>query len=355
MRYEDRVDAVQTKLDEIPAVALLVSNLTNVRYLCGFSGTNGQLLITGTSATFLTDPRYEARAASLVQGPDVAIYATRLSERLTELLPAGALAVEGATMTLEEKAELARTLGDQEIIVSSGVIEGLRRVKDDEEIALLREAVKLSDDAFTSVSSQLRPGMTERGIALELEIHMRKAGAESASFDPIVGSGPLSAHIHHSPSDRPIEKGDLVLMDLGSRFEGYCSDLTRTVVMGPPTELQRELYEIVLSAQQAAVDATEAGMPGKEVDAAARDLIKEAGYGDRFNHGTGHGVGLDIHEAPRLHFASKDDLVVGDVVTVEPGIYIPGSGGVRIEDCVLVTEDGREVLGGANKQELISL
>jgi Xaa-Pro aminopeptidase len=205
------------------------------------------------------------------------------------------------------------------------------------------------------VLDRLSVGATEREIALEIDVHMRKAGAEGVAFEPIVGSGPLSAHIHHTPSDRAFEKGDFVLLDIGCKWDGYCSDLTRTVVLGAATDEQRAQYELVLAAQALGIEAVAVGAATADVDAAARRLIEQAGHGDAFGHGLGHGVGLDIHEAPRLHKISEETLVESDVVTIEPGVYHPGSGGVRIEDCALVTSDGPRVLGSAPKDRLIEL
>jgi len=201
----------------------------------------------------------------------------------------------------------------------------------------------------------LVPGALEREIELELEVRMRQTGADEVSFQPIVGSGPLSAHIHHTASDRAFEKGDMVLLDFGSRVGGYCSDMTRTVVLGPASEQQEEIYDLVLRSHLAGIEAVAPGASGKEVDAAARSIIEDAGHGERFAHGLGHGVGIDIHEAPRFSKTSDDSLRVGDVVTVEPGVYLPDWGGIRIEDCVLVTEGGYEVLGNSPKDHLISV
>jgi Xaa-Pro aminopeptidase len=202
---------------------------------------------------------------------------------------------------------------------------------------------------------RLRPGMTEREVALELEMYMRTNGAEALSFEPIVGSGPQSAHIHHTPNERVLEKGDLVLLDFGCKVDGYCSDLTRTVVLGPASEQQLESYGLVLEAQRVGIEAVRPGAPGKEVDAVSRAVIEGTGRGEEFGHGLGHGVGLEVHEAPRLHRISRDTLKPGDVVTVEPGVYESSWGGIRIEDCVLVTEEGYEVLGRAPKDELIEI
>jgi Xaa-Pro aminopeptidase len=265
------------------------------------------------------------------------------------------LGIEAQTMTLAERDDLAGRLEGTDLVPTTGLVEELRRSKDDDEVRLLNEAIALGDEAFTWVLDRLVPGKTERQIALDLEIKMREMGADEVSFPPIVGSGPLSAHIHHTPSERELQKGDLVLLDFGCRRNGYCSDLTRTVVLGSATDQQREIYRVVLEAQRQGIEAVAPGSRGQAVDAQARGIIERAGYGDRFGHGLGHGVGLDIHEEPRLRRISEDTLQPGDVVTVEPGVYLDGVGGVRIEDIVLVTESGREVLGSAPKQELIEL
>ncbi len=358
MDYEGRVAKVRAELEGAGVDALLVTNLTNVRYLTGFSGTNGQTLVTSSSAIFMSDPRYESRARSLVRVADVVIYPLKLSDVLGQLLVRDGvtrLGVEAETTTIAQRDELARRLEGVELVPTSKVVERLRRVKDPEEIALIREAVRTADETFDWALEILAPGMSERELALELEIRMRKAGADGVSFDPIVGSGPLSAHIHHTPSERELEKGDFVLLDFGCRWEGYCSDLTRTVVLGSATDEQRTLYDTVLRAQLAGIAAARAGRRCREVDGAARDLIAEAGHGADFGHGLGHGVGLDIHEAPRMNRDADETLLEGDVVTVEPGIYRPGVGGVRIEDCVVLSPGGAEVLGSAPKNRLLEL
>ena len=357
MNHEGRLERARTGLEAASLDGLLVTNLTNVRYLTGFSGSAGQVLVTGTGATFFSDGRYRARAAELVQGAEVAIYDERLTDLLPKALEQGAVArlgVESTTMTLDEKEQLAAKLS-VELTPVKGIVEELRRVKEPEEIAAVREAVRISDQAFEEITGKLRVGATEREIALDLELIMRRAGAENVSFEPIVGTGPLSAHIHHSPSDRAIAAGDLVLMDFGAIHEGYCSDLTRTVVMGPAAAQLKEVYDLVLSAQSAGTQAVAPGVSGADADAAARQVIAEAGKEELFGHGLGHGVGLDIHEAPRLHKISEDTLQTGEIVTVEPGVYEIGTGGVRIEDCVLVTQDGAEVLSKAPKHELIEV
>ncbi|MFN2594885.1 MAG: M24 family metallopeptidase, partial [Actinomycetota bacterium] len=353
-----RAARVLEALTDTECDGLLVTDLTNVRYLSGFSGTNAQMLLTPGSTVFFTDPRYEARAGDLVDAAEVHIYQDRLSDVLSEHLKSAnvsKLGIEADTMTVGELDRLGEQLNGSRLEWTRGIVEGVRRTKDAEEIELLRHAVELSDKAFTWALDRIVPGVTQRELALDLEVKMRQSGADDVSFEPIVGSGIHSAHIHHTPSERAAEKGDLVLIDMGAKYQGYCSDLTRTVVLGPATDDQRRIYELVLEAQATGIRAIKAGASGKDVDAQARAVIDSAGYGDSFGHGLGHGLGLDIHEAPRLHRTSTDTLLASDVVTVEPGIYIPGSGGIRIEDDVVVTETGAEVLGRAPKDTLIEL
>lgn len=357
MDHAGRIARLQTSLDGQGVDALLVTDLTNVRYLTGFSGTNGQALVMPGAAHFFTDGRYEARSKTLVKAADIAIYPDRLSDVLSPALEAASvnrLGVEGATMTLSQRDDLDERVG-AELIATSGVVEELRRSKEPAEVDLIRDAIRIADETFEWVLDRVAPGATERAIALDLEVRMRTEGADEVAFEPIVGSGTLSAHIHHTPSDRAVEKGDLVLMDFGCRVEGYCSDITRTVVLGAASDEQARLYEIVLDAQRAALEAMEVGGAGRDVDAAARKVIAEAGHADHFGHGLGHGVGLDIHEAPRAARTSEHHLGAGDVITNEPGVYVPESGGVRIEDCVLITEDGPEVLTNAPKSTLMEL
>ncbi|MBA2725173.1 MAG: aminopeptidase P family protein [Actinobacteria bacterium] len=358
MDYGRRADALRSGLGTAGIDALLVTNLTNVRYLTGFSGTNGQVLVWQDGVMFFSDGRYAARASTLVQGADIEIYPNRLSEKLAPLLERASLSklgVEAATMTLAERDDLANRVDGVSLIPTRNLVEDLRRTKDVDEIALIRQAVQIGDEAFDWILDRLIPGALEREIKLDLEVHMRQTGADEVSFEPIVGSGPLSAHIHHTASDRAFEKGDLILLDFGSRKDGYCSDMTRTLVLGPPTEEQEQIYDLVLRAHLAGIEAVRPGAGGKEVDAAARAVIEAAEQGERFAHGLGHGVGIDIHEAPRLALTSEDELRAGDVVTVEPGVYLPEWGGIRIEDCVFVTEDGHEVLGRSPKDRLTSV
>lgn len=358
MDYERRTSKVRERLAGENVDALLVTNLTNVRYLTGFSGTNGQALVTQEGTLFLTDPRYEARAGDLVTGADILVYPSRITDVLADRLQAASikrLGVEATTMTIAAMEDLDEKLDGVGLVSTKNVVEDLRRVKEPAELDLMRRAAEITADTYSWVLDRLVVGVTEKAIALDLEVHMRQTGADDVSFEPIVGSGPLSAHIHHSPSDRAVEKGDFVLMDFGCQVDGYCSDFTRTVCIGPASDEQRESYDLVARAQAAGIAAIRPGATGVEVDEAARAVVRSAGRVELFGHGLGHGVGLDIHEAPTLRWTSEDTLETGEVVTVEPGVYVVGSGGVRIEDSVVVTHDGAQVLGGAPKDQLIEL
>jgi len=353
VNYERRVERVQRALESLDAEALLVTNLTNVMYLTGFSGSNGQVLVTPDGARFMTDGRYRARARDLVKTADVAIYSNRLTDVLKPILEETGitrLAVEGRTMTLADRDDLAERLEGVDLVTAKGQVEDLRRIKEPSEVDALRSAIALGDAAYEHILDRIRPGMTERAIGLELEIYMRTNGADDISFEPIVGSGPLSAHIHHTPSERRFEKGDFVLLDFGARVDGYCGDLTRTVVLGSPSEAQQRQYDAVLKTNSDALEAMQPGADCRAVDAVARRTLVEAGFDD-FGHGLGHGLGLEVHESPRLSRISTDVLEPGMVVTNEPGLYLE-DGGVRIEDCVLITEAGSEVLTKAPKESL---
>ncbi len=357
MDHSGRIERLRSKLAVANVDALLVTNLTNVRYLTGFSGTNGQVLITGSDAFFFTDPRYAARAGDLVRGADVEVYPIRLIDTLKPRLDFGnvtRLGLEAATVTLAQRNDLAERLPGVELVAVEGAVENLRRSKEPAEIDAIRRAVQIADAALTWVMDRLVPGATEREVALDLEVRMRLEGADNVSFEPIVGSGPLSAHIHHTPSDRPFDKGDLILLDFGCRVDGYCSDMTRTVVLGPASDEQKETYETVLRAQMEGISAVKAGVAPPEVDAAARRVIEDSGRADEFPHGLGHGVGLDIHETPAMRL-TQEPLTSGEVITIEPGIYTVGEGGVRIEDMVVVTETGCDVLTGSPKNALLEL
>jgi Xaa-Pro aminopeptidase len=350
--------ALASRLEELGAEALLVTRLLNVRYLTGFTGSNALLLVSPDQTVFFTDGRYTEQSRREV--PDLeritcghdhrADVATRAGE-----LGIARLAVESHEVTLEERSKLAEAFGDAvELVPVSGAVELLRSVKDDDERDLIRQAQAATDAAFEAVLDLFSVGVSEARIARELERLLREEGADALAFDPILAFGENAAEPHHEPGHRMLEEGDVVKLDFGGLVGGYHSDMTRTVAFGsPPAEL-RKIHDVVRESQQAGIDAVKAGVTGEAVDAACRKVIEDAGYGESFVHGTGHGVGLEIHEQPWLGKAQENRLPIGAVVTVEPGIYIPGLGGVRIEDMVEVTDEGAVVVGTSTR-DLIEL
>jgi len=332
--------------------AFLVSKQENIQYLSGFTGSSAFILVGRDTLFFVTDPRYQEQA-SLQVSPKFDMVILKPGERLSAFIKDSgfrALAVEDS-MSLSQYHALQEGLGGEVVLkVWKGVVEGMRRIKDLREVEKIGRAVALAQEAFYAVEDMLRPGMVERDLALELEFTMRRRGAEGVAFPFILASGPRSAMPHGEASDKVLEEGDLVVLDFGARWEGYHSDMTRTFMLGPWKDWAREIYRVVLEAQEAALEVIRPGVEAKEVDAAARGIIQKAGYGDYFGHGLGHGVGLEVHEAPALAPTSRDVLEVGMVFTVEPGIYLPGRGGVRIEDLVYLGEDGLQVLTSLPKE-----
>ncbi len=330
------------------AGAMLVTDLVNVRYLTGYTGSNGLALVGAQTRTFITDFRYVEQAAEQVDPSFERRTAPQeLIEAVGEALPGGPLRLgfEDAHISVRTHARLRELLEERvELVPFGGVIEKLRAVKDPEEIERIGAACELADAALEQLLSDGLVGRTERQAALALEIAMRELGAQRPSFDSIVAAGPHGALPHARPRDVVIEAGQLVVIDWGAELDGYCSDCTRTVATGPLDGQAHEIYALVRAAQLAGVEAVRAGRDGKEVDAIARAMIEDGGYGEQFGHGLGHGVGLEVHEAPRLSKRSTDRLQAGNVVSVEPGIYVPGVLGVRIEDLVVVTETGCEIL-----------
>lgn len=355
MDHALRRDRLSARLPDLEVEALLVTRLVNVRYLTGFTGSNGQLLL-APDAVFFTDSRYEEQARREVPDLRTSVYGQRLVTAFADACREagiGRVGFEAAAVTYETHGTLSSVEG-VELVPTGHAVEELRWAKDAEEIRLVEEAQRLTDEAFDAVTSKLVEGVTEREVAFELEQSMRRAGAERLAFDSIVAFGEQAAEPHHHPTDRPLRAGDVVKLDFGCVVEGYHSDMTRTVAFGqPPSEL-REAYGLVARAQRAGIEAVRAGVRGGAADAAARGVIEEAGLGDRFGHSLGHGVGLEIHEGPTLRQRSEDVLPASSVVTVEPGVYLPGIGGVRIEDMVVVEPDGCRPLPATSK-ELITL
>lgn len=341
---------------ELNIDGLLVTNPFNRRYVTGFTGSAGIALITENNAIFITDFRYTEQAAKQVQGFEVIEHKgtieTEIANQLKEL-NIKRLGFESVDITFAKYTEY-EDLFNVELVPVENLIESFRQTKSEEEITILQQAAKIADDAFVHILNYIRPGVKEIDIAVELEYYMRKAGATSSSFDIIVASGVRSSLPHGIASTKEIEEGELVTLDFGALYNGYCSDITRTIAVGRISEKLHKIYNIVLEAQMRGVEGVKPGISGKEADSLTRDYITEQGYGNYFGHSTGHGIGLEIHEGPTLSPRSKDILQPGMIVTVEPGIYIPNIGGCRIEDDVVVTENGNKRLTFANK-ELIQL
>jgi Xaa-Pro aminopeptidase len=351
LQIAGRLDRLRDRFGELGVDALLVTRLPNIRYLTGFTGSAALLLVLPTSATFVTDGRYGEQSRTQLgdAGVDAQIEVRITAAEQREVLAraaAGAhrIGLEDNGVTWAQQRELASAFAPIELVPAGAVVEELRRVKDDGEVDRIAAACAIADDAFVSLLPRLADGPTEREFALALEFAMRERGATHMSFDPIIAAGPNGAMPHSRPSDRRIEPGELVVCDFGCIVDGYCSDMTRTVSVGDPGPDARRLYDLVLASQQAGRDAVASGVGCVDVDRVCRDVISDAGYGEAFSHGTGHGVGLEIHEAPRVAASAAGTLLVGDVVTVEPGVYLPGVGGVRIEDTVVVTATGSRPL-----------
>jgi Xaa-Pro aminopeptidase len=345
-----RVERLSGLVRERELDQLFVSDLTNVRYLTGFSGTNGACLVGGDEFLFFTDFRYTERAEREVGGewqrPD--------AER--DLLPqianrmSGRVGFEDAKLAVRQLTKIENAAGDDAELVPAGdLVEELRSVKDEAELERIAAAAELTDEAYRWSLERGLAGKSERDVAAAAQARIRELGGEP-SFPAIVAAGPNGALPHAEPEDREIGKGELVVFDMGAVLDGYCSDCTRTFAAGDPGDEARAVYELVHAAQRAGLKSVRAGASGREVDAVARQMIAEAGHGDRFGHGLGHGVGLEVHEGPRLATSSDDTLATGNVVTVEPGVYLPGRFGVRIEDLVVVTDDGHRNLSGLPKE-----
>ncbi|GGO02757.1 X-Pro dipeptidase [Microbispora rosea subsp. aerata] len=341
-------------LREHDAAAALVTRPVNVRYLTGLNSSNAAVLVTATGeAAVATDSRYIETAEAVCAGVEVIEDRDVAGVLLARVPGAARVAVEADHMPVGLFQRLSGAHPGLALTPAGGLVEAVRTVKDEEEIAALRRACAITDEAFSLVVERIAPGVTERQVARWLEAAMVELGADKPAFDSIVASGPNGSIPHHSPSDRPIERGDLVTMDFGARYDGYHADMTRTVAVGPPAPWQRDLYDLVRQAQRAGRHAVRPGATAHEVDAAARGVIAEAGYAERFGHGLGHGVGLEIHELPFLGPARTGRLEDRVPITVEPGVYLPGRGGVRIEDTLVTRGDGPELLTLTTKELLV--
>lgn len=357
MRTNSRVEKLRSAMAEANIPALLVTEINNLRYISGFTGSTGIGLITEYDAWFFADPRYIIQAKDECQGFEIVPVVDGFMKTVGGLVKDKGfklLAFERQHVSFATYEDLRNTVPEVRLQPVSNLVEDLRAVKDDGEIEIIRQAAKIADDTFEHVLNIIRPGMTERELALEIEWHMRKLGAVREGFGSIVASGPRGALPHASPTDKPLQKGELVVMDYGAYFRGYNSDITRTVCIGKADSQQREVYEIVREAQQLGVETLRPGLKGQDVDRAVREFISARGYGDKFGHGLGHGLGLQVHDVGALGKTSTTEIKPGMVFTVEPGIYIEGWGGVRIEDDVLVTDSGSERLT-LSPRELIEI
>jgi len=353
-----RIEKLRQRLVELQLDAIIVDSPYNRRYLSGFTGSAGTLLITVNEQYLLTDFRYRVQSKQQAPSFTVVEYSSSAHDDVKQLLAkeqAKKVAFEQDQWSFAQYKKWEQLLAEQvELVPTSSLIEDIRMIKDAEELKILQEAAHLADKTFAHILNYIEVGVSELDIATEMEMFMRKNGATSSSFDTIVASGERSALPHGVASERILKNNEFVKLDFGAYYKGYCSDITRTVFLGQaPTEKHYEIYNIVLESQLLALKNIKAGITGKQADAFARDYITEKGYGDMFGHGTGHAIGLEIHEGPRLSKFSETVLTPGMVVTVEPGIYIPDFGGVRIEDDVVITETGIQILTSSTKELIL--
>ena len=359
MNTTARIERLRQGLGENEIDAMLVSSAENRRYLSGFTGSAGYLLISERDQVLITDSRYTEQAGS--QSPGYRVERMTPGEawkwlpKLAHAAGAERVGFEASDVTVAAHSAFIKAIDEHEdssgptLVETSEVVDKMRAVKDRAELEILAKAVEVTDRALEEVSATVEPGVTEGEVAWELEKSMREQGAEGLAFETIVAAGPNGALPHHLADETPIREGQAVVIDMGAKYDGYCADLTRTIVVGEPDEAFGEVYDTVLRAQIEAEERVRPGMTGKEVDAIARDIIADAGYGDNFGHSLGHGVGLAVHEYPRVGPTGEDAIEDGMVFTVEPGIYLSGWGGVRIED-IVVMENGRaRVLSRAPK------
>lgn len=351
--HAKRLQRVREELAERGLAGLVVSHGPNVRYLCGFTGSSGLLLVEPSSATLVTDGRYEEQAGEqAAAGVEVAIARDGLLDVLSRVAGTASgsrpLGFEAEHVSVRRREKLGEEV-EADWTATCGVVEELRSRKDEGEVERIRRAAEVTTAALDRVLEKVEEGMTERDLAAEVDYRLRRAGSGRPAFESIVAAGERSALPHAEPSERRLREGDLLLLDFGATFRGYCADLTRAAVLGPAADWQREVHAAVDGARRAAVDAVRPGTPAREVDRAARQRLEAAGWGEAFAHSTGHGLGLEVHEGPSLSRTSDEILQTGNVVTIEPGVYLRGRGGIRLEDDVVVREGDARVLTDASR------
>jgi len=353
-----RLSRVQDRLSDLNADALLLTALPDVRWACGFTGSNGLLIVGPDTSHFVTDGRYTEQARAEVDGATVHVGEEGLFECIAEeelLTGFSRVAFQADDVSVAQRVELEEIGEDRSWMSVENVLTPHRAVKDETEVDRIRSAQSTTEAVFEEIVELVEPGMTEREVAAEIVYSHLKRGAESMSFDPIVASGPNAARPHARPTDRPLREGELVVIDMGGFLRGYASDMTRTIALGSPSSAACRGYDAVLQAQEAALNAVQAGLTGQELDAVAREVLEEADLDDYFAHGLGHGIGLQVHEWPRISRTSEAELPEGVCVTIEPGVYVPEQDyGVRIEDIVVVDSKGCENLTRSPK-ELVSV
>ncbi len=351
----NRVNSLREQMKSEGISSFLITSPYNLRYLTGFTGTTGLALIGLEETFFITDFRYTEQAAKQCVGFEIVKNVGPILEVVADLVESKNienLGFEESFVPFKQYVELEGLL-EVDLIPVSGMVEELREVKDEEEIAIVEKACEIADKAFSHILTYIKPGMTEIQVANELDFYMRSLGASSVSFETIVASGLRSAMPHGVASEKVIEQGDMITIDFGCYYNGYVSDMTRTISLGEPSDKLREIYNVVKEAQQKVLDVAKPGMTGVELDAVARDYIASKGYGEAFGHSTGHGIGLEIHEGPNVSKLAEKAFVPGNIITNEPGIYLLGIGGVRIEDDMLVTENGIKRLTHSEKELII--
>jgi len=356
MSFNNRISKLRQTLGDMNLDGIYVTNLTNVRYLTGFTGSAGSVLVLENSQYFFTDGRYIEQSKEQVKNSTIHIVGSAhyLAIKDKNIIPKGLkIGIESPFVSINLFDNILTSLSHVQWEKVNDIIGVIAAVKDNHEIENLKTAIEITDHVFTEIIPELKVGAVEKNIAAKISYLFKMHGAEGDSYDSIIGSGYLGALPHATPSDKPFEKGDFVVMDFGALYNGYHADMTRTVVIGSATAKHKEIYDIVLKSQLAGINAAKAGMTGQTLDGICREVIEDAGYGDKFIHSTGHGLGLEVHTYPRISAYNTKPLLENYVITIEPGIYLAGWGGVRIEDDCLIQKDCCIPLNKSTKEMLI--